>query len=156
MIVFRKHIKIQYGKSMNIKISFTILIYTLTALLLSQKQFAHDGVGNKDQKIRFVNEISFGDDFENGAGQWEFYLKRDMKPLPDDGKIIDSKDPSHGKVLSIPPGGMIALIKNSNDWSNYKVEGEVCFPKNEASLMGLVYNLNLVPRRNHKEPKKNL
>lgn len=92
--------------------------------------------------------ISFEDDFRHGAGQWEFFAKKSMTPLPGEGLIIDSGDKEHGKVLSLPPGDLIALIKYSESWSNYKVEGDVCFPNTEASLMGLIYNFDLQPRPN--------
>jgi hypothetical protein len=94
--------------------------------------------------------ISFSDDFEKGAGQWEFFEKVTMTPLPAEGRIVDSGDKEHGKVLSLPPGELIALVKNSDGWTGYSVEGDVYFPATAASLMGLVYNLNLVPRSNWK------
>jgi len=100
--------------------------------------------------------ISFTDDFEGGTGKWEFLDMRTMKAQPPAGRIVDSGDGNHGRVLSLPAGNMIALVKGSEGWGNYKVEGEVCFPRNKSSLMGLVYNLNLVPRPNHKDPEKNL
>ncbi len=88
------------------------------------------------------------DDFEHGLGQWEFFEKTTMEPIADGASIVDSKDKEHGKVLSLFPGQLIALIKGSENWSNYVIEGDVYFPNNPASLLGLVYNFNLVQRPN--------
>ncbi|MFC1736574.1 hypothetical protein ACFL1X_10695 [Candidatus Hydrogenedentota bacterium] len=88
------------------------------------------------------------DDFENGIGQWEFFAKTTMAPLSNEAVLVDSEDKEHGMVLSLMPGQLISLIKGSEHWSNYKIEGDLYFPKTPASLIGLVYNFNLVPRPN--------
>lgn len=99
------------------------------------------------KSVSHQDTISMSDDFENGLDQWEFLDMRTMTPLSDEAGLVDSEDKEHGKVLSLQPGQLIALIKESDHWSNYKVEGDVYFP-NSDSLMGLVYNLNLIPRPN--------
>lgn len=94
------------------------------------------------------NSLLHSDDFENGLGQWAFFDKTTMDPMTDGASIVDSKDDEHGKVLSLMPGQLIALIKGSEQWRNYMIEGDVYFPDTPASLMGLVYNMNLVQRPN--------
>jgi hypothetical protein len=94
------------------------------------------------------NVLFLSDDFESGLGQWEFFEKTTMERLTNGAGIVDSKDKEHGKVLSLFPGQIIALIKGSENWSNFMIEGDVYFPNTPASLMGLVYNLNLVQRPN--------
>lgn len=81
--------------------------------------------------------ISFREDFENGADQWDFITPHRIK-------IVDSGDARHGKVLALHPGGaaVYALIKGSEDWTNIKIEGEVFFPSKFAHYMGLIYNYN--------------
>jgi hypothetical protein len=86
------------------------------------------------------------DDFESGPGRWEIVDIRTLTALPEAGGIVDSGDPAHGHVLSMKAGQGMALIKGSEGWTNYSLEGEVCFPRGEASLMGLVYHLNALPR----------
>jgi hypothetical protein len=120
---------------MKIKIVVIVILLAIVALLTIYlwRKFSHQDV------------ISMSDDFENGLDQWEFFDMRTMPPLPDEAGLVDTKDKAHGKALSLSPGQLIALIKGSDGWSNYKVEGDVYFPHSD-SLMGLVYNLNLVPR----------
>ena len=98
--------------------------------------------------IIYSQNVLLSEDFESGLDQWEFFEKTAMESLADGAFIVDSNDKEHGKVLSLLPGEIIALIKGSENWSNYVIEGEVCFPNTPASLMGLVYNLNLVQRPN--------
>jgi hypothetical protein len=92
------------------------------------------------------DKLYISDDFENGLGQWEFFAKTTMEPLSNNSFLVDSEDKEHGMVLSLMPGQLISLIKGSEYWSNYKIEGDVYFPNTPASLMGLVYNFNLIPR----------
>ena len=94
------------------------------------------------------NNIYFSDDFEYGLDHWEFYAKKTMEPISNEEFLVNSGDKEHGMVLSLIPGQLIGLIKGSEEWSNYKIEGDVYFPKTPASLMGLVYNFNVIPRPN--------
>ncbi|MCP5047023.1 MAG: hypothetical protein GY940_07610 [bacterium] len=84
------------------------------------------------------NNISFRDDFENGTGKWDLIS-------PDKIRIVDSGDPSHGKVLALHPGGatVSALIKDSNQWANIRIEGDVYFPYLYNASMAVIYNHNL-------------
>ena len=103
-----------------------------------------------------IKDTSFTDDFEQGLEQWEFLSKTTMEPLSGKARLVESGDSKHGKVLSLEPGQLIALIKGTEGWSNYKLEGDVYFPKTSASLMGFVYNFNLVPRPNWNEEENRL
>ncbi|MCP5101816.1 MAG: hypothetical protein GY950_00470 [bacterium] len=89
-----------------------------------------------------MKNISFKDDFENGAAHWDFTNPARIG-------IKDSGDPAHGKVLSLRSGGagVYALIKGSDNWSNIRVEGEVYFPFDSLHYMGLIYNYNVVGDR---------
>jgi hypothetical protein len=93
-----------------------------------------------------ASRSEFSDDFESGLGHWEIVDVRTLALLPDAAEIVDSGDPAHGHVLSIKAGPGMVLIKGSEGWTSYSLEGEVCFPKGAASLMGIVYHLNAVPR----------
>lgn len=81
--------------------------------------------------------VHFYDDFEKGAGKWDFIN-------PDHMEIKDSGDPKHGKVLCLHSGGpgVYALVKNSQGWSNLKIEGDVYFPYYYHHYLGLIYNYN--------------
>jgi len=122
---------------MKIKIVIIVILLTIVILLALYSW----------RCVSYQDTISMSDDFENGLDQWEFLDMRTMAPLSNEAGLVDSEDKEHGKVLSLPPGQLIALIKGSDHWNNYKVEGDVYFPDSD-SLMGLVYNLNLVPRPN--------
>ncbi|MCP5047022.1 MAG: hypothetical protein GY940_07605, partial [bacterium] len=82
-------------------------------------------------------EHLFKDDFENGAGKWNFTNSHKIN-------IHESGDKTHGKVLTLQPGGpeVYALIKDSADWNNYKLEGEILFTSYSHHYIGFVYNYN--------------
>ena len=82
--------------------------------------------------------ISFNDDFEKGLGKWDV-------GVPNRARVVDSGDTKHSGVLSLHPGGpsVYALIKDSHNWTNIKIEGDVLFPADIIHYMGLIYNYNL-------------
>jgi hypothetical protein len=83
------------------------------------------------------NKISFQDDFEKGMDKWDLVN-------PPKVRIIESGDSGHGKVLALYAGAPVhALIKDSERWTNIKIEGDVLFPENEHNYMGLIYNYNV-------------
>ncbi len=77
----------------------------------------------------------FDDDFEKGPGKWDLVNADKIQ-------IIDTNDPKHGKVMCLYPGGeaVYALIKGSDHWTNLKVEGDLYFPWNTVSYLGLIYH----------------
>lgn len=81
--------------------------------------------------------IHFYDDFEKGCNKWDFIN-------PDHIEIKDSGDLKHGKVLCLHSGGpgVYALVKNSQGWSNVKIEGDVFFPNYYHHYLGVIYNYN--------------
>ena len=87
---------------------------------------------------RNKGDIYFEDDFETGLGKWDLVNGDKIN-------IIDSGDPKHGKVLCLHTGGeaVFALIKDSDQWTNIKVEADVFFPWYTCSYMGLIYNYNV-------------
>jgi hypothetical protein len=86
--------------------------------------------------------IHFSDDFENGTGKWEF-------TNPGKIKIIDSGNGGHRNVLALRSGGpgVYALVKNSDGWTNLRVEGDVYFPYYYHHYLGLIYNYNNIGKR---------
>lgn len=85
-----------------------------------------------------TQSIYFQDDFETGSGKWDLVNADKIK-------IVDSGDPAHGKALCLYTGGeaVYALIKNSDGWTNIKIEGDVFFPWDTCSYLGLIYNYNV-------------
>jgi len=83
-------------------------------------------------------EISFWDDFEKGLKKWDLVNGDKIE-------IIDSNNSEHGQVLCLHSGGeaVYALIKNSQNWTNIKIEGDICFPWYTCSYLGLIYNYNV-------------
>jgi hypothetical protein len=76
----------------------------------------------------------FSDDFERGLKKWEI--------LGDDGVWLhDSGDPAHGHVLLLRPrGSVLALIPGSDRWGPVRIEGDVMFPTDEHSYLGVAYD----------------
>ncbi len=84
------------------------------------------------------NEFSFFDNFENGLIKWELNNPAKLH-------IVESGDSEHGKVLALYPGGhnVHALIRDSDELTNIKIEGDVLFPYDEHNYLGLIYNYNV-------------
>ena len=82
----------------------------------------------------FAREV-WRDDFSKGLASWE---------ISDTAAIYtqDSGDPEHGRVLVMNPAHakLHALIKDSQSWSMYRIEGDVLFPTDEHNYLGFVYN----------------
>ena len=84
-----------------------------------------------------ASDLLFSDDFEQGLQQWEL---SGGHRIP----LIDSQDPAHGTVLALHPGGdnVYALVKGSEGWNKYRVEGDVLFPEDEQNYLGFIYHYN--------------
>ena len=78
----------------------------------------------------------FSDDFENGLDQWEISNSEAIA-------IVDAGDSGHGKVLRMAPSDarLRALIRGSDRWRGYRIEGDVLFPDDQHNYLGFVYNL---------------
>ncbi len=76
----------------------------------------------------------FSDDFEHGLDAWEI--------LGEDGVLLrDSGDPAHGHVMLLrPQGNVLALIHGSDRWGAVRIEGDVMFPTDEHSYLGVAYD----------------
>jgi hypothetical protein len=98
--------------------------------------------GNGTGIIAAGGDINFNEDFENGLSKWELINPHRIK-------VTDSGDSKHGKVLVLHSGGegVAALIKNSHDWTNIRVEGDVYFPFFHNHSMQFVYNYNVFDNR---------
>lgn len=81
-------------------------------------------------------KLLFSDDFDGDLSRWE---------INDDDAIsvVDSGDENHGGVLRLRPehSTLYALIKGSETWPAYRMEGEVLFPTDEHNYLGFIYNL---------------
>jgi len=77
----------------------------------------------------------FREDFESGMDRWDVSDPNAIAP-------IDSGDPDHGKVLRMAPSDarLHALIRGSNAWGRYRIEGDVLFPENVHNYLGFIYN----------------
>jgi hypothetical protein len=78
----------------------------------------------------------FADDFEGSlAVHWEISRASSVR-------TATSNDPAHGKVLVLEPDGddVYALAKGTARWQGARLEGDVLFPSNESSYLGVVYN----------------
>jgi hypothetical protein len=77
----------------------------------------------------------FRDDFESGLAAWEV---GDSLAI----RTIDSGDAAHGRVLLLSPAHarLAALIRGSEAWPAYRIEGDVLFPTDEQNYLGLIYD----------------
>ena len=83
-----------------------------------------------------AGEVLFRDDFSTDLSGWE---TNDADAIA----IIDSGDPARGGVLRMRPAhsALYALIRGSEHWPAYRLEGEVLFPTDEQNYLGFIYNL---------------
>lgn len=77
----------------------------------------------------------FRDDFESGLARWEV---GDSLAI----RTIESGDAAHGRVLLLSPAHarLAALIRGSESWPAYRIEGDVLFPTAEQNYLGLIYD----------------
>lgn len=88
-----------------------------------------------------TSEIFF-DDFGAGLRKWEI---SDPQAIT----IIDSGNAERGKVMQLSPSDarLHALIRGSEKWRGYRIEGEVLFPENSHNYLGFIYNYTETPQR---------
>ncbi len=79
--------------------------------------------------------VLFSDDFESGLAGWEI---SDSQAI----RIREAEDTEHGRVLELAPAGarLHALMRGSEGWGGYRIEGEVLFPRDEQNYLGLIYH----------------
>lgn len=74
-------------------------------------------------------------DFEEGLGTLVTYGVNAAR-------IAESGDPAHGRVLVLRPNGDAhVLVPGTESWSGVRLEGEVLFPTEGQSYLGLLYNV---------------
>jgi hypothetical protein len=75
----------------------------------------------------------WSDDFERGLARWQILGEGTAR-------IAESNDPRHGRVLElIPNGDAAALIRGSDRWPRFRLEGEMLFRTDDESYLGFVY-----------------
>ena len=76
----------------------------------------------------------FCDDFEGDLSQW-IYSEDSIAQLH------ETEDPDHKTVLKLIPSrnSHCLLMKGSDAWMGFVMEGEILFPTNEHNYFGLVY-----------------
>jgi hypothetical protein len=80
-------------------------------------------------------DVLFADDFESGLARWIVLGTNGTALRPAD-------DDRHGTVLELRPNGddVAVLVRDSEAWRGVRVEGEMLFPSDEHSYLGLLYN----------------
>jgi len=79
--------------------------------------------------------LLFSDDFEGSLSGWDV-------TDPAAFRTVESADPDHGRVLEMAPAHaqQKALVRGSERWGAYRVEGEVLFPDDRNNYLGIIYN----------------
>src|SRR5262245_44206756 len=73
------------------------------------------------------------EDFEDGLDRWELIGSGTAR-------LAASGDARHNTVLELAPNGDAAvLIRGSDRWPRVRLEGEMRFPTEDESYLGLVY-----------------
>lgn len=76
----------------------------------------------------------FSDDFEDDLTGWRRYGEQALR-------LVDSGDPSHGRVLELVPDGLVfAVVEGSEEWGAMRIEADFLFPDDANNYLGLVYN----------------
>src|SRR3989304_5710917 len=77
----------------------------------------------------------FFDDFEKNLDNWKFADSSIAR-------LFHTNDTGHKTVLRLTPNNSTdcILLKNSENWRGFQIEGEVLFPSDQHIYFGLVYN----------------
>jgi len=104
----------------------SVLIFVVT--LLSSAALSPGVSGQRGAAL-------FADDFESGLGRWEIFGERGVS-------LHATSDARHDTVLELAPNGddVAALVRGSASWPNVRVEGEMLFPSDAHSYLGLLYH----------------
>ena len=105
------------------------------SLLFAEGAAASFATNERPSSNRPDEELFF-DDFEADLSAWEL-------SDADSVRIRDSGDPERGHVLELVPKGakLHALMRGSEAWRGYRVEGFFLFPTREHNYLGFLYNL---------------
>ncbi len=100
----------------------------LSVLLLGCLAAAEPAAAQAGQEL-------FVDDFESGLAGWEI---GDPSAI----RILETEDPAHANVLLLSPAHAMlsALIRGSEMWDGYRIEGDVSFPADVHNYLGFIYN----------------
>ena len=78
-------------------------------------------------------QVRFTDDFDADLAGWQLIGGHAIN-------IIDSGDPKHGRVMELQPDGAIfALIKDSDQWGDLSIQGDMLFPDDASNYLGIMY-----------------
>jgi hypothetical protein len=91
--------------------------------------------GSADTQQAEAGKVLFSDDFEGELEGWQISNAQAIA-------VSDTGEPGHGRVLKMAPAGakLHALIRGSERWGRYRIEGEVLFPTDEHNYLGFIYN----------------
>jgi len=91
---------------------------------------------------RGAGEVLFEDDFEGDLSRWELGDETVLR-------IVDSGDRAHGRVFELSPAHarLAALMRGSEAWRGYRVEGDVLFPEDVQNYLGFIYHYRATNRR---------
>jgi hypothetical protein len=89
-----------------------------------------------------VGEVLFEDAFEGDLSRWELGDEAVLR-------IVDSGDQVHGRVFELSPAHarLAALMRGSETWQGYRVEGDVLFPEDVQNYLGFIYHYRATSRR---------
>jgi len=108
---------------------------TLSALLAFTSFASYSMQGPETREV-------FRESFESGMDRWDV---SDPKAIA----VFESGDPKHGKVLRMAPAHakLHALIRGSETWDRFRIEGDVLFPDDVHNYLGFIYNFREGERR---------
>jgi len=91
--------------------------------------------GAREQASPHAAAPLFADAFESGLDRWQILGEHGVA-------LRQTNDSHHGAVLELTPNGddVAVLIRGSEGWSGVRVEGDMLFPTEGQSYLGLLYN----------------
>ncbi len=109
----------------------------LTLFCLASLAGAQDMVpvaGSRGGNTEGNAAVRFEDDFGGDLTGWRLVGEPAIV-------LRDSGDPAHGRVMELQATGNVhALVEDSGNWGPVRVEGEMLFPTDDHSYLGLIYN----------------
>lgn len=79
-------------------------------------------------------QLRFADDFEQPHEGWRFVGAHALTRM-------DTGDPEHGHALHLRPDNYVfALVEDSDQWGDVRIEGEVLFPDDSQNYLGVIYH----------------
>lgn len=82
-----------------------------------------------------AGQVRFQDHFDGDLSGWMVSGAHAIE-------IVETRDPAHGRALELRPDGwdVYVLVRGSERWGGLRIEGQMTFPDEGHSYLGVLYN----------------